>query len=436
MSSRVRRHMTSSLLCALCVSVASFSVWAEDAPKVAGTDVPPPKRTRTVLPEYPAEAQAKGIHGIVILELTIDAQGKVASVRVVRSVPPFDEPAMAAVKKWEYEITESEGKPVSVLLTVPITFALKVPEVSRQEGIPELRQGTSPVYPKGGKGGGKVTVEVTLDDSGRISDMEATSGDAPWLEALLQALRTWRFAPPDQGAQMSFRVEGDFQAARAGSPDRVSVRLSGLRVEGPAAPSAQPAPAAAQSPEPAPPASAAAPPATATPPAPPLAPPSMPPAPAPTVRPKATGTPAPVTEVLTVPPRAAPAIPAPGTSAVEGVTLSLGVPDLTKGRRPVAPPFARMAGVSGTVEVRFAVSAAGLTSLLSVEGPDLLKAAAQDAVASWAFRRTTADRLFLTAVFSYEGDKATASVAPTPEAVIPTAPPAATPSPAPPPSQP
>lgn len=391
------------LLCALRVSVAPLSVWAEEAPKVAGTDVPPPKRIRTVLPEYPLAAQASGAHGIVILEITIDTHGKVAAVKVLRSVPPFDEPAVAAVKKWEYEVTKLEGQPVAVVLTVPITFALRVPEVSRQEGIPELRQGTSPIYPKGQKGGGRVTAEVSLDPEGKLADMEVTSGDSPFREALLQSLRTWRFAPPDAGTLVSFRVEADFEAAKRDTPDRVSVRLAGLHSETVAA--------AAGNPEPRPSAAPVTIPATP-------APVATAAAPAPS-KPVAT----PPTEVLTAPPPPRPAPPPPtaGSSAVDDVTLAVGVPDLTKGRRPVAPPFARMAGTSGAVEVRFAVNAAGQASVLQAEGPDLLKPAAEQAVASWLFRRTTAERLYLTAVFTYKGDAAKAVVTPAPE------PPAATP---------
>jgi outer membrane biosynthesis protein TonB len=105
-----------------------------------------------------------------------------------------------------------------------------------------------------------------------------------------------------------------------------------------------------------------------------------------------------------------PARTEPGVSAVRDVALGTGVPDLTKGRRPVAPPLARMSGVSGTVQVQFAVDAAGGTSVQNVTGPDLLKEAARQAVQSWNFRRTTAERVYLIALFNYNGDRAQAEV--------------------------
>ena len=147
---------------------------AQDEPLTAGTGgVPVPKRAKTVPPEYPAEAQAQGIRGIVILELIIDKEGKVAEARTVRSVPGLDEAALTAARQWAYEVTKVDGKPVSVRLTVPITFAMKLPEITRQQGIPELRQGVIPPYPPDAKGPATVVVAATLDAEGRVADAQA-----------------------------------------------------------------------------------------------------------------------------------------------------------------------------------------------------------------------------------------------------------------------
>jgi outer membrane biosynthesis protein TonB len=100
----------------------------------------------------------------------------------------------------------------------------------------------------------------------------------------------------------------------------------------------------------------------------------------------------------------------PALSAVRDVTLGPGIPELTKGRRPVPPPFARMAGVTGTVLVRFAIDAAGGASVQGSEGPELLRAAAEQAAASWVFRRTSTERLRALAEFSYRDDRAIATI--------------------------
>src|SRR6266849_5711601 len=112
----------------LLTPLAAPVLRAQEEPVTAGSGgVAVPKRTKTVPPEYPPVAQAQGIRGIVILELVIDKEGKVAEARVVRSVPGLDEAALTAARQWAYEVTKVNGKPVSVRLTVPITFAMKLP---------------------------------------------------------------------------------------------------------------------------------------------------------------------------------------------------------------------------------------------------------------------------------------------------------------------
>ena len=435
----------------LLAPLAAPVLRAQEEPVTAGSGgVSVPKRTKTVPPEYPPAAQAQGIRGIVILELVIDKEGKVAEAKVVRSVPGLDEAALAAARQWSYEATKVAGKPVSVRLTVPITFAMKLPEMTRQEGIPELRQGIAPSFPHDAKGPATVVVEVSLDSEGRVSDAKLTQGEAPWTNALLGALRTWRFAAEAGEATVSFRVQADFVPAERKDPQQVKLRLDGLQRSEtmaaaqapPAAPPATPAapPAVAPSapaestakpaaeapahvaPDPAAPAPATPAPVASAPAAPaPAAPATASPA-APTpsasadaARPAPSGqtvAPPPV-EVISAPP---PAAPPPevesGASAVRDVVLEAGVPDLAKGRRPVPPPFARMAGTSGVVEVQFSVSAAGTCLVQGVSGPDLLKTAAEQTVTSWQFRRTQVHRLFLAAVFTYEGDRVAAVVRP------------------------
>jgi TonB family protein len=434
--------------------------------KVAGRDVPAPKRTRFVSPVFPLEAQAAGQRGIVIIELVIDEAGKVSTADVLRSVPPFDEAALTAARQWEYEVTKVDGKPVSVRLTVPITFALKLPDMTREAGIPELRQGATPGFPIGAKGPAKVVADVTLLPDGTVAEAAIREGDSPYAEAMLLTLRTWRFASEAEAPPIAFQVRAEFVP---GPPSRIELKLSGLRTAErrppdtpiaettpapptpPTAPPATPAPPAAApspsapspsapspsavaTPAPAPAAPAPAAPALATPapatPAPPTT--ATPPPPvvnapvAPLPRPDAVRpspvvpTPPPVEVIPGGPasgPSPAPATPPspaprnePGVSAVRDVALGPGVPDLTKGRRPVAPPLARMSSLSGAVQVQFSVDASGASSIQSVNGPDLLKEAARQAVATWSFRRTSAERVYLVATFNYDGDKAQAEV--------------------------
>jgi TonB family protein len=484
MRSAKARPLAVALLVALC---GAASLCAQEEVLTAGGEgVPVPKKTKHVQPSYPAEALAQGIRGIVILDIVVDGRGKVASTSVLRSVAGLDEAAIAAARQWEYEPTKVDGKPVSVRLTVPITFSLALPRLMRQAGVPELRQGVAPGFPPGDAGGRTASAEVTLEPDGRIADATLLSGEPPWSEALLTALRTWRFTPPPDDAVVSFRVEAEFVKGRGSEPNSVLLKANGLQrsellagagapLPPPSAPQSAPPPAAVPQAPAAPVQTSPAQPQQAVPAAPVTAPETpeverspqaqpAPPAPATTVPPAAgaqapaagqapaaappSATPPagtapgttppepPPVEVITAPAPAPP--PESGVSAIRDVTLEPGVPDLARGRRPVAPPFARMSGTTGSVEVSFSVSAGGTTALQTATGPDLLRYSAEQTVASWLFRRSRADRAYLVAVFSYGGDKATAVVRPqvAPAAAVPAEAPAPVPASSIPPSSP
>ena len=216
--------------CALFFLGLIPSAQAQDRVVVAGQDgVAAPKRAKTVNPAYPQEALAQGVRGIVILEILIDPQGKVASAEVIRSIPLLDEAALLAVRKWEYEVTKVGGQPVSVKLTVPITFALKLPEVTRAPGVPELRQGMSVAFPPGATEGANVTAEITLNADGQVAEADVVKGAAPYTVALLQALRTWRFAPEDENVTLTLQVEAAFAAPSRSDKGHVDVRLGSPR---------------------------------------------------------------------------------------------------------------------------------------------------------------------------------------------------------------
>jgi TonB family protein len=316
MSSAKARSVLLALVFAL--GAAALAPAQEEPLQAGGEGVPVPKKTKHVQPVYPAEALAQGIRGIVILDIVIDVRGKVASTSVLRSVPGLDEAAIAAARQWEYEPTKIDGKPVSVRLTVPITFSLALPRLTRQSGVPELRQGVTPPFPKDASSGGNASAEVTLEPDGRVGAARLLSGDPPWSDALLAALKTWRFAPPPEDSVLSFRVEAEFVKGKGGNePNAVELRATGLqRSDLLADAAAAQAPAAKPTPTPAPPAAAAPVPQTQPPPtqAPATqAPPTQ--APAALVPATPTPTPTPAPPAPTPTPVPAPVAPAPAAPA-------------------------------------------------------------------------------------------------------------------------
>ena len=91
------------------------------AVKVGG-QVRPPIRIKEVAPVYPAIAQSARVTGDVVIEATVDEEGKVADARVVKSVPLLDQAALDAVKQWEYRPSLLNGVPTPVVMTVTVKF--------------------------------------------------------------------------------------------------------------------------------------------------------------------------------------------------------------------------------------------------------------------------------------------------------------------------
>ena len=96
-------------------------------PVRVGGNIRAPLKTKDVEPVMPDLARQVGIQGIVILEVTIDTQGKVANARVLRSILQLDQAALDAVRQWEYTPTYLNGSPVPVIMTVPVPFGSQAP---------------------------------------------------------------------------------------------------------------------------------------------------------------------------------------------------------------------------------------------------------------------------------------------------------------------
>jgi serine/threonine-protein kinase len=94
----------------------------EPSPVRALYDIKPPKLLKGVEPVYPEAARKAGIEGFVILEVTTDSRGRVANVKVLRSLKGFDEAAVAAVRQYVYEPVLVKGKPRGVIFSTTVFF--------------------------------------------------------------------------------------------------------------------------------------------------------------------------------------------------------------------------------------------------------------------------------------------------------------------------
>ena len=90
-----------------------------------GDSIKAPAKIRDVRPVYPQIAISARVQGTVVIEATIDREGKVSEARVLRSIPLLDQAALDAVRQWEYEPSRVHGEAVPVIMTVTVNFTLR-----------------------------------------------------------------------------------------------------------------------------------------------------------------------------------------------------------------------------------------------------------------------------------------------------------------------
>jgi protein TonB len=93
-------------------------------PVRVGGDIERPTLLHRVNPKYPQIAISAKKEGVVILEATVDTDGAVSDVRVLRSEPLLDNAAVDAVKQWRYSPLQLNGRAHSFILTVTVSFDL------------------------------------------------------------------------------------------------------------------------------------------------------------------------------------------------------------------------------------------------------------------------------------------------------------------------
>jgi len=97
-----------------------------EGPVRVGGQIREPRKLVDTRPSYPEVARRARIEGVVILELTVDRQGSVRNVDVLRGLPMgLTEAAVDAVRQWRYEPTLLDGRPIEVLIVVTVNFRLQ-----------------------------------------------------------------------------------------------------------------------------------------------------------------------------------------------------------------------------------------------------------------------------------------------------------------------
>ena len=90
-----------------------------------GGDIQRPERIRFEPPAYPESARQRGEEALVILELTVDRDGRVAEARPLRGPEDLGTAAAEAARRWEYEPTLVDGEPAAVRFADTVRFVLR-----------------------------------------------------------------------------------------------------------------------------------------------------------------------------------------------------------------------------------------------------------------------------------------------------------------------
>jgi TonB family protein len=80
----------------------------------------------TVVPLYPLRAQGGGL---VLIETTVDSMGRATQNRVIRSSPPFDEPALDSLRQWTFRPARGRGTGTAAFAYV--VFGFREPVTTR-----------------------------------------------------------------------------------------------------------------------------------------------------------------------------------------------------------------------------------------------------------------------------------------------------------------
>jgi len=86
----------------------------------------PPRPTYQAPMQYPKSARSRGVEGYVVLSLLISATGEIEKVQVLEAQPSgvFEDAAQEAVRKWQFEPAQYQGRNVKVWARQRVRFDL------------------------------------------------------------------------------------------------------------------------------------------------------------------------------------------------------------------------------------------------------------------------------------------------------------------------
>jgi len=110
-----------------------FDAWDAPPPPPEGPRVKfipyddPPVPLRPIRPKYPEIAQEAGIEGTVVVQVFVDAKGRVKETIILKGIPNtgLDEAASDAIRKVRFRPAKQRERAVGVWISIPVNFRLK-----------------------------------------------------------------------------------------------------------------------------------------------------------------------------------------------------------------------------------------------------------------------------------------------------------------------
>lgn len=146
MSMKGRAHhkiLLASFAIALCLTQVRAQQFQDENPppriirKAGG--VLQGSASKRVEPTYPPLAIAAKVSGTVVVEVTIDEEGKVLTARALSGHPLLKESAVTAARGWTFSPTQLQGVPIKVIGTITFNFHLDE-STSASNELDEFRQ--------------------------------------------------------------------------------------------------------------------------------------------------------------------------------------------------------------------------------------------------------------------------------------------------------
>lgn len=142
-----------------------------------------------------------------LLELQVDGSGRVQSIAWLQRTPAPDDGVTPVLSQWQFQPAVLDGRAVPSRVIVSTVFRPPVlhnnptvgnaPDMLGQGSaeVPMRLGGPNPVFPALAVSDAVVMLEVRVAADGRVSEVHALAGPAPFARVSIDAVRQWTFRP-------------------------------------------------------------------------------------------------------------------------------------------------------------------------------------------------------------------------------------------------